>query len=42
MTETDEEAIKAEIEEIMDRVDSIMDNVARVMPQDEQAADDAS
>jgi hypothetical protein len=40
MTETDDEALKAEIDEIMDRVDAIMDNVARVIPAEDRAADD--
>jgi hypothetical protein len=40
MSDVDEEALKAEIEEIMTRVDTIMENVARVMPPDERPADD--
>ena len=42
MTDVDEETLKAEIEEIMNRVDTIMEKVARVMPQDEKTADDPS
>jgi hypothetical protein len=34
MNETDDEALKAEIEEIMSKVDTIMDKVARVIPGD--------
>ena len=34
MTETDDEALKAEIEEIMSKVDTIMDKVARIIPGD--------
>jgi len=34
MTETDDEALKAEIDEIMSKVDTIMDKVARVIPED--------
>jgi len=34
MTETDDEALKAEIDEIMNKVDMIMDKVARVIPED--------
>jgi hypothetical protein len=39
MTETDEKALKAEIDEIMDRVDAIMDNVARVLPEQKEESD---
>ncbi|BBO67724.1 hypothetical protein DSCA_16540 [Desulfosarcina alkanivorans] len=39
MTETDDEALKAEIDEIMSRVDSIMDKVARVIPEDKDEND---
>jgi hypothetical protein len=39
MTDTDDEALKAEIDEIMNRVDAIMDNVARVLPTDSQEFD---
>jgi len=34
MTETDDEALKIEIDEIMSRVDMIMDKVARLIPED--------
>lgn len=34
MTETDDEALKAEIDEIMNKVEMIMDKVARVIPED--------
>ena len=34
MTETDDEALKIEIDEIMSTVDSIMEKVARVIPED--------
>lgn len=34
MTETDDEALKMEIDEIMSTVDSIMEKVARVIPED--------
>ena len=36
MTETDDKALKAEIDEIMSMVDTIMDKVARVIPEDKQ------
>ena len=36
MTETDDEALKAEIDEIMSRVDTIMDKVARIIPEDKK------
>jgi hypothetical protein len=39
MTEADEEALKAEIDEIMQTVDAIMDKVARVMPEERQDPD---
>jgi hypothetical protein len=39
MTENDEEALKAEIDEIMNRVDTIMDNVARVLPEQKEETD---
>lgn len=42
MTEIDEEALKAEIDEIMNRVDTIMKNVARVMPSDEDVPEEPS
>jgi len=38
MTETDDEALKAEIEEIMSKVDTIMDKVARIVPGDTKEA----
>ena len=34
MTETDDEALKVEIDEIMSKVDKIMDKVARFIPED--------
>jgi hypothetical protein len=34
MTETDDEALKAEIDEIMSKVARIMDKVAQVIPED--------
>ena len=40
MTETDDETLKTEIDEIMKQVDVIMDKVARVIPQDSGAAED--
>lgn len=36
----DEEALKAEIDEIMNRVDTIMDKVARVVPEERKETDD--
>lgn len=36
MTKTDDEALKAEIDEIMSRVDTIMDKVARIIPEDKK------
>jgi hypothetical protein len=39
MTETDDEALKAEIDEIMHRVDAIMDKVARALPEDNEDAE---
>lgn len=39
MTEADEEALKAEIDEIMNRVDAIMDNIARVLPEQKEESD---
>jgi hypothetical protein len=35
MTETDDEALKLEIDDIMSTVDSIMEKVARVVPEDQ-------
>lgn len=40
MAERDEEALKSEIDEIMNRVKTIMENVAKVMPQEENRPDD--
>ncbi len=34
MTETDDEALKTEIDEIMSKVERIMEKVARVIPED--------
>ena len=34
MTETDDEALKLEIDEIMSKVDMIMDKVAQFIPED--------
>ena len=34
MTETDDETLKVEIDEIMSKVDMIMDKVARFIPED--------
>lgn len=39
MTETDDEALKMEIDEIMSTVDSIMEKVARVIPEDKSEAE---
>ena len=39
MTETDDEALKMEIDEIMSTVDSIMEKVARVIPDDKPEAE---
>jgi hypothetical protein len=39
MTETDDEALKVEIDEIMSRVDMIMDKVARFIPEDTDTKD---
>lgn len=39
MTEADDESLKAEIDEIMNRVDAIMDKVARVIPEDKAETD---
>ena len=36
MTENDEEVLKSEIDEIMNRVKTIMENVAKVMPQEKE------
>ena len=40
MAETDEEALKAEIDEIMSTVDTIMDKVARVIPEIKKETND--
>ena len=42
MTETDDEALKAEIDEIMGKVDTIMDKVARIIPEDRQESEGQS
>ena len=42
MTDTDDEALKAEIDEIMDTVDTIMEKVSRVMPEEDDAPDGQS
>jgi hypothetical protein len=39
MTESDDQTLKAEIDEIMNQVDAIMEKVARVIPKDEQETD---
>ena len=39
MTEAEDKALKAEIDEIMNQVDAIMDKVARVMPDENQSCD---
>ena len=39
MADTDDEALKVEIDEIMSTVDAIMEKVARVMPEDLLDAD---
>lgn len=39
MTEADDLTLKAEIDEIMNQVDTIMENVARVIPDDNVDAD---
>jgi hypothetical protein len=39
MTETDDETLKLEIDEIMNRVDTIMDKVARMIPEDKKEND---
>lgn len=39
MTEAEDKALKAEIDEIMNQVDAIMDKVARVMPDENQSSD---
>ena len=42
MTETDDETLKAEIDEIMNRVDVIMDKVARTTPEEAKEVEDPS
>lgn len=39
MTETDDQTLKAEIDEIMDQVDAIMEKVAQVIPNDKKEVD---
>lgn len=39
MTQPDEDALKAEIDEIMDRVDTIMQKVARLVPEENKEND---
>jgi hypothetical protein len=39
MTDTDDETLKLEIDEIMNRVDTIMDKVARMIPEDKEESD---
>ncbi len=39
MTQIDDEVLKAEIDEIMNRVDTIMDRVARIIPEDDKETD---
>lgn len=39
MTESDDETLKAEIDEIMSTVDTIMEKVARVIPEKNPEAD---
>ncbi len=39
MTNTDDEVLKAEIDEIMNRVDTIMDKVARIIPEEKKETD---
>jgi hypothetical protein len=39
MSQTDEDLLKAEIDEIMRTVDAIMDKVARVIPEQRHDAD---
>lgn len=42
MAETEDETLKAEIDDIMNRVDVIMDNVARVIPEEGNEREDPS
>ena len=39
MTEAEDKALKAEIDDIMNQVDAIMEKVARVIPDDNQPSD---
>jgi hypothetical protein len=39
MTEADDQALKAEIDEIMNQVDAIMEKVARVIPSQKHETD---
>ena len=39
MPNTDDEVLKAEIDEIMNRVDTIMDKVALIIPEDKKETD---
>ena len=39
MTKTDDEALNAEIDEIMSKVDRIMDKVARIIPENKEETD---
>lgn len=39
MSDTDDEALKSEIDEIMNRVDTIMDKVVRILPEESKEAD---
>jgi hypothetical protein len=39
MTKADDEALQAEIDEIMSKVDTIMEKVARVIPEERQEKD---
>ena len=40
MTESDDQTLKNEIDEIMNQVDAIMEKVARVSPEKNQETDD--
>jgi hypothetical protein len=39
MSDTDDETLKLEIDEIMNRVDTIMDKVSRMIPEDKEEND---
>ena len=41
MTEVDDETLKEEIDEIMNRVETIIDNVARIIPDDRPEGESA-